>query len=242
MKRIPETLEHESRRERDAQVFACFQQVLGHDLVNHLVAAQGLASLLSLEEAEALKPESKIYLERLAAAIGRVHNGIAALADICRARSASPQHEMVSIPEVAREVAAELSKLHPGRSVDFAITNREMILSAPRAAIRRILTQLMRNALQARREDRPCRIEVGAGDEAENADWWVADNGRGMSLDTVEQVRDFFNGRTGTKPGGGLGLLVVRESLDSIDASILVESTLGQGTTFTVQHIGEAAF
>jgi signal transduction histidine kinase len=236
LKSIPNTTELEGRSERDSQVFACLQQVLGHDLVNHLVAAQGLAQLLALEESARLKPESKIYLERLVAAIGRVHGAVATMAEVCKVRGPVPQFESVLISEVAREVAAEMSKLYPDRPVEYAIADGELTVLAPRASVRRIVSHLIRNAIQARREGSPSRIEVGTCEES--ASWWVADNGKGMTPELLEYLRDFFAGRIGTRPGGGLGLLLVRESVDSIGGSLHIDSSPGCGAIFTIHGAG----
>jgi two-component system, NtrC family, sensor histidine kinase PilS len=60
----------------------------------------------------------------------------------------------------------------------------------------------------------------------------VSDNGRGMELGNLDKVFEpFFTTKTG---GTGLGLATVYRIVESHDGSILVDSTRGVGTTFTI--------
>ncbi len=77
--------------DRLAPLLAALQQALGHDLPNQLIAVQGLARLLELEQGERLSAEGRDYLARLAAAAARAHALVAELAGLVRqARQAPP--------------------------------------------------------------------------------------------------------------------------------------------------------
>ncbi len=70
-------------------LLALLQKALGHELPNHLVAVQGLARMLEMEQAERLDDEGKDYLRRLAAAAQRAHELARSLADRVRAERRS---------------------------------------------------------------------------------------------------------------------------------------------------------
>src|SRR5581483_12233124 len=82
----PDALEVRRQLEYAEQLLACFQQVVGHELPNHLIAIQGLARVLEMEEGANLTSDSHEYLRRLAANAGRVQLLTSALAEIGRAR------------------------------------------------------------------------------------------------------------------------------------------------------------
>src|SRR5947209_6737970 len=99
--------------ERAAALLAVFQQTVGHDLPNHLIAIQGLARVLELEEGERLSPAGRDLLARLAAAAQRAHEIVGTLAEIGRVGREVHATEFVALAELGREVAAELNQLFP---------------------------------------------------------------------------------------------------------------------------------
>src|SRR5262245_23104961 len=91
---------------RAERLLACYQQAIGHDLPNRLVVLQGTARMLEQDAGERLDPALRADLVRLAELARRVHDFIAALADVGRTcRRAEPAEE-VSLEEVCREAAA----------------------------------------------------------------------------------------------------------------------------------------
>jgi signal transduction histidine kinase len=67
----------------------------------------------------------------------------------------------------------------------------------------------------------------------------VKDTGCGMSADDLERV--FVPFRTGKKHGLGIGLPLVRRTLERIGGAVRVESRLGVGTTVTIRLPGGIA-
>lgn len=61
----------------------------------------------------------------------------------------------------------------------------------------------------------------------------VEDSGPGMSDEARENL--FRRGYSSKGDGHGFGLYLVKQSIDNLDGTITVESSLGEGTTFTVR-------
>ena len=80
------------------------------------------------------------------------------------------------------------------------------------------------------------KVRVHAKQDDHHIMLTIQDNGCGMSKEVGKHIFDkFYQGDTShATQGNGLGLALVRRIIDIVQASISVESTLGEGTTFSV--------
>jgi len=110
-------------------------------------------------------------------------------------------------------------------------------LESDRLSVEQVMGNLIDNAVKYLDPARPGRIVV-TGEEG--PDGWVlyriADNGRGISDRDHERIFELFR-RAGKqdRPGEGLGLAFVRNSVRRLGGDITVESELGKGSTFILK-------
>ncbi len=110
-------------------------------------------------------------------------------------------------------------------------------LESDRLSMEQILGNLIDNAVKYLDPARPGRVVV-SGKEAPGG--WVvyrvADNGRGVSARDHERIFELFR-RSGKqdRPGEGLGLAFVRNSVRRLGGDISLESELGKGSTFVLK-------
>ena len=97
--------------------------------------------------------------------------------------------------------------------------------------IRRMLDNLLRNAVQAMQDGGT--LEVSAVCEGDVVFLRVRDTGTGIP---EELMPDLFKAFVTTKPQGmGLGLAYSKRAVEAHGGTIVVESKVGEGTTFTVR-------
>jgi signal transduction histidine kinase len=81
-------------------------------------------------------------------------------------------------------------------------------------------------------------IKVTLESQAREIRFRISDTGMGISAEDQPRIFERFyktdKSRTRSKEGSGLGLSIARKIIDLHKGAIRVESTLGQGTTFTV--------
>jgi signal transduction histidine kinase len=108
-------------------------------------------------------------------------------------------------------------------------------LSADRLAIEQIFGNLLDNAVKYLAPERPGVITVRGATRPPFAVYQVEDNGRGIAPGDQERVFELFR-RAGqqTVPGEGIGLAYVRQLVYRLGGTIALESSLSQGTIFTV--------
>ena len=110
-------------------------------------------------------------------------------------------------------------------------------LDSDRLSVEQIFGNLVDNAVKYLDTSRPGRIVVTG--EAVPAGWIgyrITDNGRGVSDRDHERIFELFR-RAGRqdRPGEGLGLAFVRNSVRRLGGEITVESELGKGSTFILK-------
>lgn len=113
----------------------------------------------------------------------------------------------------------------------------EVVVVADRTRLVQVVGNLLGNAL--RHTPEAGTVTVGARRSGGEAVIEVADTGVGIPAEDLPHVFDRFwradksrNRRTG---GSGLGLAIVRNLVELHGGSVAVESTVGEGTTFTVR-------
>jgi PAS domain S-box-containing protein len=102
--------------------------------------------------------------------------------------------------------------------------------------VQQIVLNLLSNAVKF--TEPGGRVDVACRADGERAVITVADSGRGIPADRLDQVFDPFvqvdASRTRTQEGVGLGLAISRDLARGMGGELTVESTLGVGSTFTL--------
>jgi signal transduction histidine kinase len=134
------------------------------------------------------------------------------------------------------EAHAEVAELRGVALVSEVPTNPVM-LRFDRERLNQLLTNLVGNALKF--TPRGGEIVVALAEAPENAVVEVRDSGPGIPETELPHVFDrFFRGTNvgeARASGSGLGLAIVRSIVEMHGGSIRVASSVGRGSTFTVE-------
>ncbi|MCW5516384.1 ATP-binding protein [Muriicola sp. Z0-33] len=117
--------------------------------------------------------------------------------------------------------------------IHFIADEEEIIAKLDRTQLIRVVTNLVKNAIQAVPDVESPRILVSVVSEGEVVKIAVADNGIGISDEFKDKV---FEPKFTTKSSGmGLGLGMVKNIVETYKGSIEFTSQPGKGTVFTVR-------
>lgn len=101
-----------------------------------------------------------------------------------------------------------------------------------------LIYNLLDNALKYRRPEVPAQLHVATTNEGNRLLIRVSDNGIGIKREDQRRIFDrFYRVSTGNRhdvKGVGIGLAYVWSVVKAHKGSIVVDSTFGQGTTFTI--------
>jgi len=117
--------------------------------------------------------------------------------------------------------------------ISFESKEEEIITIMDRTQLIRIITNLVKNAIQAIPEEQTEKsILVAVKREENNVNITVKDNGIGIELEYIEHI---FEPKFTTKTSGmGLGLGIIKNIIENYKGTITFETEYGKGTTFKV--------
>ncbi|MFQ3238733.1 MAG: two-component system nitrogen regulation sensor histidine kinase NtrY [Olleya marilimosa] len=116
--------------------------------------------------------------------------------------------------------------------IEFEPEKDEIIAKFDRTQLIRVITNLVKNAIQAIPDDKIPQIIVKVTDNNGRVDLTISDNGIGISDENKDKV---FEPKFTTKSSGmGLGLAMVKNIVETYQGTITFTSVKDVGTTFTV--------
>jgi signal transduction histidine kinase len=198
---------------------------LVHDLNNPLTVVIGYATLL-IEEVRAV---SKLDPER-GQKLLEYANMVERAAEYCHHLSENWRQASKKTADYAPVDLVQV--LHEVRQVIFfgnaAVHLSGLAVATVRGSkfeLMRVFQNLLKNALEAG----AARVQVSVVRVGETIELTIADNGAGMSPDSVK--RALRGGFTSKQNGTGLGLSICRHLLGAHGATFSLESVPGKGTT-----------
>jgi signal transduction histidine kinase len=117
--------------------------------------------------------------------------------------------------------------------IHFMADEKDIVAKMDRTQLIRVVTNLVKNAIQAVPDVDEPRIVVSVSSEGKWARIMVADNGIG--IDQVNREKIFEPKFTTKTSGMGLGLGMVRTIVETCQGEIDFSSSPGKGTVFTVK-------
>jgi two-component system, OmpR family, sensor kinase len=138
--------------------------------------------------------------------------------------------KLVDLVALTREVIGN----YPDRLIELVATDPVVPVLADPEALRRVISNLLSNA--AKHTPREKKILVSVDREGREASLRVADEGSGIPEEALPHVFERFYRAESSRAGegAGLGLAIVRETVEALEGRIEVESVPGEGSTFTI--------
>jgi two-component system sensor histidine kinase RegB len=146
------------------------------------------------------------------------------------AQPAAHASESVEAGELLDDVCREIQQ--PGR-VQISFPDQPVALTVPRRAVAQALIALTRNALEASAPN--STVRVTARQAGERFQFVVADNGKGMSSNTLRRIGEPFFTTKEPGKGMGLGTFLVRTLAEQLGGRLTFESTPQAGTLATFE-------
>ncbi|MBL8156297.1 MAG: PAS domain S-box protein [Anaerolineae bacterium] len=140
----------------------------------------------------------------------------------------------IDLEKFGRELAQDVEQLGQTERIEVSSDGRCGMVSVDTNLLRHILINLLSNALKYSPEDRTVRLELDCADG--QVVLRVQDQGIGIPEDDLRHLFEPFHRawNVGEISGTGLGLTIVKRSVEAHGGTIQVESQVGEGTMVTV--------
>jgi Na+/proline symporter/signal transduction histidine kinase len=210
-----------------------FLAAASHDVLQPLNAARLYASSL-------LERSPPAELGRLArnidASLDGVEEILNALLDISRLDSGAMKAEFGVFPvkDLLEQIRIDFEPIAKARGISFAIVPSSALIRSDRKLLRRILQNLVSNALKYNKDKG--RVVLGCRRRGRNLVIEVHDSGPGIPDDQRDLIFKEFQrlDHHSHAPGLGLGLSIVERMCRVLDHRLSLQSKLGKGSSFLV--------
>ena len=231
-------LEDLSERRRVDAMRADFVANASHELKTPL----GALSLLAEALADAEDEESRVRLgQRLRAEAARMANVIDDVVQLAETQSLGSEYEPVSIVGVMEDAETSVRSRARRRGIELIRSDVvDQVVLGDRVQLTSAVTNLLNNAITYTAvKGEPGSVRFGAHLDGECVALFVADTGIGIPARYTDRVFERFfrvdRARSRESGGTGLGLSIVRNVALAHGGTVRVESSVGEGSTFTIE-------
>jgi signal transduction histidine kinase len=203
-----------------------------HDLRSPLLSIKGLVNIALNESNE---PKIRSYLGMMDGRVDKLDTFIKEIIDYSKNARTDVADDDVALDLIVDGIRENLQFLEGAEKISFRknIEVKRAVLDKSRLNI--ILNNLASNAVKYHNVEGPDPwISVTVLLKGSSLVIEVADNGLGISRERQSKIFDMFYRGTERSNGSGLGLYIVKETIEKMNGTIGVESVEGVGTTFTV--------
>ncbi|MDD7458403.1 MAG: ATP-binding protein [Treponema sp.] len=234
-KRIAEENFEKDQREELRQQFTAN---VSHELKTPLTSISGFAEILKaggVDEETTKDFASSIYEEsqRMITLV----NDIIRLSKLDE-KSISLEKEPISLRSMCLDVIKAVSPSAKNKNVSLNLSGDSGLINGVQPVIYEMVYNLIDNAVKYNVENGSVNIKIQNMMDAQKVILTVQDTGIGIPANEKDRIFERFyrvdKSRSKQNGGTGLGLSIVKHAAKYHNASILVNSELGKGSTFTV--------
>lgn len=207
-----------------------------HDLRAPLASLLGLINLMKVDFTEE-EQQQKDLAEMMTRTVNKLDDFISEILDYSRNKRMEISRDEISFEEILQETREHLKFMEgaSGYKLKADIVQQGKFVTDKRR-IEMVLNNLISNAIKYRDQlkENPF-VNVSILCSEAKAIITISDNGIGIAPDNHEKIFEMFYRAIKTSTGSGLGLYIVKETLQKLNGTISVESQLHKGSKFIVE-------
>jgi PAS domain S-box-containing protein len=214
-----------------------FLRTVSHELRTPLTSVIGFIELVLHAQENPIHDNQKDYLKTALKEAASLKTLIDDLLDFSHIQAGKTKMNVrpVNIYNLIQSVSQSLSPLIKGKALQFhnAVIDKELEVNADETKVRRILVNLVTNAIKFTDKG---SITVHCEESESHVEFRISDTGIGLKQQEQDMIFEKFlqvdHSSTRVYEGIGLGLSIVKELVELHKGKVYVESEFGKGSSF----------
>jgi PAS domain S-box-containing protein len=217
-----------TNRELDRFVYS-----VSHDLRSPLTSILGLVSFI---EEESLETDTLEHIGMIRNSVNRLDEFIKNILSYSRNNRTGLDIVQIPLQKTATEIVNSLRSIKDAGDILFEIDIKEQQpFYSDRLRLNTLLENLISNAIKYHKINQTDSFIKIIGQSDQNKLLLsIIDNGIGIAPEHHKKIFDMFFRLSGNKNGSGIGLYIVKDTVQILGGSIQVHSEEGKGTTFNI--------
>lgn len=211
-----------------------FVYSVSHDLRAPLASMLGVISLIESEE---IDDSIREEIDLLKQSINRLDGFITDILNYSRNTRLEVKPRKICLKKMLTEITDNLQYMtgeYEKVEVELEVDARATFHSDP-TRLRVVFNNLISNAIRYCDPTKTqCRVKLRVSVDEHEARIILADNGIGIEAENQSRIFDMFYRVSNKSIGSGLGLYIVKETLDKLNGSIQMKSTYAKGSVFLI--------
>ncbi len=207
-----------------------------HDLRAPLTSVLGLVDLISYDT----NPENTEQIKRLnmmKKSVVKLDNFIEDILNYSKNSRLDIHKDSVEFDKLIKEISQSHQFMMGADSMKLILDiNQESEFVSDYQRLKVVLNNIISNAVKYKdinKKESLLKISVHCDSDFANIE--IEDNGIGIKKEDLDKVFDMFYRATKLSTGSGLGLYIVKETIDKMEGEIEIISTENMGTTFKLK-------
>ena len=215
---------------KNAELDTFFHRI-SHDLRGPI---SSLLSLSFLAKMDVKDPHALDYIDKQQQQVERLNHIIIGLINLTKVSHGDLEKEKIDFDKMIEECIASFNSLPNFEAITFKKEIQPGLeFRCEWTLLNAIVQNLIENAIKYSSEKAPLVI-IRVFSKMDCVILQVEDNGRGIPVQHQPKIFEMFFRATSHATGSGLGLYILKRSVDRLNGTVEVRSEVGSGSTFTV--------
>lgn len=209
-----------------------FTYTVSHDLKSPLITISGYLNFLEKDAHSGEMERFDKDTQRIREAVIKMQALLNDLLELSRVGRLMNPPEQVSFKKVVHDALSLVDISLQKRNIKITIQENMPDVHVDKNRIVEVIQNLVDNAIKFMGKQPNPHIEIGSINKNEETVFFIKDNGIGIDSSHHERIFGLFNKLDTESEGTGVGLALVKRTIEVHQGKIWVESNEGEGTTF----------